>query len=71
LAIFNRWGDEVFRTNNYQNDWFGFWDENQGLLPVGTYFYVLVLNDPNSTQMSGYVYIQREHHNSHFSEVRG
>ena len=64
LIIFNRWGDEVFRSNNYQNDWFGFWQENNANLPIGTYFYVLNARmDPNSnvmTQMSGDIYIHRD-----------
>ena len=60
IIIFNRWGDEVYRSNNYQNDWFGFWQDNNGLLPVGTYFYVLNLNNTAKTRMSGYVYIQRD-----------
>ena len=64
LIIYNRWGDEVYRSNNYQNDWFGFWEENNAMLPIGTYFYVLNARmDPNSnvmTQMSGDIYIHRD-----------
>jgi gliding motility-associated-like protein len=37
LMIFNRWGNEVFSSSNYQNNWDG--DD----LPDGTYFYTLVL----------------------------
>ena len=60
LVIFNRWGDEVFRSNDYQNDWFGFWQENNELLPVGTYFYVITLSDSARSRLSGYVYVQRD-----------
>ena len=60
LIIFNRWGDEVYRTPDYKNDWDGFWQENSELLPVGTYFYIVNLNDSNRTRLSGYVYIQRD-----------
>ncbi|MFM7721526.1 MAG: MopE-related protein, partial [Bacteroidota bacterium] len=35
IQIFNRWGDEVFASDNYLNDWTG--DD----LPVGTYFYII------------------------------
>jgi gliding motility-associated-like protein len=35
LQIFNRWGSEVFSSDNYQNDWNG--DD----LPSGTYYYIL------------------------------
>ncbi|WP_207427123.1 gliding motility-associated C-terminal domain-containing protein [Pedobacter sp. SYSU D00535] len=37
LTIFNRWGDEVFRTSGYSNA--GAWDG--GNMQAGTYFYVL------------------------------
>lgn len=33
LILFNRWGNEIYRTTNYQNDWKG---DN---LPDGTYYY--------------------------------
>ncbi len=35
LVVFNRWGQKVYETNNYLNDW------NGGDLPDGVYFYVL------------------------------
>jgi gliding motility-associated-like protein len=35
IQIFNRWGAEVFASDNYLNDWTG--DD----LPVGTYFYII------------------------------
>ncbi|ERJ59381.1 hypothetical protein M472_11410 [Sphingobacterium paucimobilis HER1398] len=37
LTIVNRWGNEVYKTNAYNNDWNGFG------LSEGTYFYVLEL----------------------------
>lgn len=42
LTIFNRWGDTVFESLDYQNDWDGTY--NGELLPAGTYLYVLVIN---------------------------
>jgi len=39
VKIFNRWGDIVFSSRDYQNDWDGTFGE--GLLPAGTYYYVL------------------------------
>lgn len=37
LTIFNRWGNEIFRSRNYQNNW------NGSNLGEGTYYYVLEL----------------------------
>ncbi len=55
LTVFNRWGNEVLKVTDYQNDWNGRW---QGLdLPDGTYFYVFERGDGNVD--SGYVYIGR------------
>ncbi|GJM30829.1 MAG: hypothetical protein DHS20C17_34640 [Cyclobacteriaceae bacterium] len=42
LTIFNRWGDTVYESLDYQNDWDGTY--NGELLPAGTYLYVLVIN---------------------------
>lgn len=41
LVIFNRWGDDVFEAENYQQDW-----KATGLT-TGTYFYVLEVIDEN------------------------
>lgn len=50
LEVFNRWGNLVYKNDNYQNDWNG--TSNTGLLqgdaqglPNGTYFYVVKLSD--------------------------
>ena len=60
LQIFNRWGNRVHDVINYQNDWRGTWNGKD--LPDGTYFYILNLNDPDSTleqDYSGYLEINR------------
>jgi len=54
LRVYNRWGERVFQTRDYQNDWRGTWIE--GDLPDGTYFYVLDLIGDVRT---GYVQINR------------
>jgi gliding motility-associated-like protein len=41
LTVMDRWGKEVFRATNYQNDWDG-----RGL-SSGVYFYILNLNKDN------------------------
>lgn len=42
IIILNRWGSEVFRSTDYQNDFDGTW--NGGKLPAGTYYYLIRLN---------------------------
>ncbi len=60
LQIFNRFGDIVFEGNN-DKPWYG--KINRGLnnhgntAPIGTYYYILNLNDPNYRPMVGWVYV--------------
>ncbi len=55
LMIYNRFGNSVYETKNYQNDWGGTYNGKN--LPDGTYFYIIDLG--NGDQKSGYVQIQR------------
>jgi len=57
IQIFNRWGDEVFASDNYLNDWDGTYRGDD--LPVGTYYYILHINDPQQTILNGYIFLQR------------
>ncbi len=57
LSIFNRWGDEIYFSPDYQNDWRGTHEGED--LPTGTYYYNLKLNDDQKTKMSGYIYIEK------------
>jgi gliding motility-associated-like protein len=41
LTVFNRWGRNVFESENYQNDW------NAANVTAGTYFYILKLVEIN------------------------
>jgi len=43
IMIFNRWGDKVYETRGYQNDWFGTYKGDE--LPAGTYFFILTLDE--------------------------
>ncbi|QBQ40836.1 T9SS type B sorting domain-containing protein [Sphingobacterium psychroaquaticum] len=56
LTIYNRWGNNVYRSEQYENDWGG-----SGLLE-GTYFYVLELTDETgrSSTYKGAVLIIRD-----------
>ncbi len=57
ISIYNRWGNQVFRTKNYQNDWTGTF--NGADLPDGVYYYIIALNDSINQVFNGYVVIQR------------
>ena len=43
IEIYNRWGQLVYETNNYQNNWYGT-DLNGNILINDTYFYVLTID---------------------------
>ncbi|WP_162793711.1 SdrD B-like domain-containing protein [Runella rosea] len=55
LEIYNRWMNLVYRNNDYQNDWEG--SANVGIgannqtVPVGTYFYNVILVDQNGGEI--------------------
>ena len=45
FTVFNRWGREVYKTTNYQNNWGG--DENTA---AGNYYFLLTLPNGSSTK---------------------
>lgn len=54
LQVFNRWGSQVYRSNDYRNDW------NGSDLNEGTYFYILEVNKPDGMKSyKGWVFIVR------------
>lgn len=44
VEVFNRWGERLFHSVGYKIPWDGIY--NNAPLPVGTYYYVINLNDP-------------------------
>ena len=62
MYIFSRYGQKIWEGNNITGGWDG--TSNTGLLhsndilPTGTYFYVLDLNEPNIKPLAGYVYLK-------------
>lgn len=63
LQIYNRWGNIVYATTNYDNTFKGISNgratiERNKELPIGTYFYVLDLKD-GKDPIKGWVYISR------------
>ena len=45
LEVYNRWGQLVFETDNYNNDWEGVTNNGDPLAP-GPYYYILEYNGP-------------------------
>ncbi|MFM9986466.1 MAG: HYR domain-containing protein, partial [Flavobacteriales bacterium] len=62
LTIFNRWGHKVFETKDYDNTWGGKSDSpvtiGNGLLPKGTYYYVLDLKQ-GEKPIKGFFFLNR------------
>ena len=59
LTVFNSWGDIVFQTDNYENNWDGY--ANTGLykgkkVNPGTYYYMIKLEGAKE-KLTGFVYI--------------
>ena len=62
LEIWNRWGLKVYESVNYQNNWIGentigFRIGNENILPEGTYFYKLIVEE--KVVFQGYIYLKR------------
>lgn len=59
IEVFDRWGQNVYRSVSYPNPWTG---KNRGVdVPAGTYYYVIHLNEPNANlaPVTGHVAIIR------------
>jgi len=63
LIVFNRWGNQVYDSTHYRNDWGGTCDGKA--LPEGTYFYLLELGQGSGDaasggqKLTGYIQLQR------------
>ena len=55
VIIYNRWGNRVYKDDDYKNTWGGTWDNKP--LPDGTYFYQVILE--NGDVYTGYLVILR------------
>ena len=58
LTIYNRWGNVVYTSENYLNEWRGK-NTSDEQLPEGTYFAILEINGRSLT-LNGYVEIRRK-----------
>ncbi|UJH68135.1 gliding motility-associated C-terminal domain-containing protein [Muricauda sp. SCSIO 65647] len=61
VMLFNRWGDKVFESRNYENNWGGFSPNNSfgnsGMLPAGTYYYIISVNEADFEPINGFIYL--------------
>lgn len=60
IEIFNRWGNRVYKSADYKNDWDGRCTEGVRIgedVPDGTYYYIL--NIENTGRYVGYITIKR------------
>ncbi len=57
LSVFNRWGDKVYATEGYQNDWEGTFNGND--LPAGTYYYIFKTTENDADPIQGFITINR------------
>ena len=63
VKMFNRWGNKVFESRDYQNDWEGVSDGRVGaaqVLPAGTYYYVVELVNSGLRPIQGYILLGTE-----------
>ncbi|MFP4844485.1 gliding motility-associated C-terminal domain-containing protein [Winogradskyella sp. PE311] len=60
FKIYNRYGTQVYQAKNYRNTWDGEsnmgFPNHSGLLPIGTYFYILEIKGFNKP-LQGYIYL--------------
>ena len=66
VTVFNRWGQVVYKTADYKNDWYGTGTNGAlgNLLPQGTYYYLVELTGgvfTNKEVRKGYLTIKRDY----------
>jgi gliding motility-associated-like protein len=64
ITIYNRWGNKVYKSENYLdgNPWDGSANVGgtlgQGKLPQGTYYYVLEIEGSKNKTLTGFIILQ-------------
>src|SRR5690554_2617874 len=60
IWIYNRWGAEVYHSDDYQNDWDGRSESKFNVggdkLPESTYYYLIELGGPSDSETYGKIY---------------
>ena len=55
VQVYNRWGNEVYSTKGYNNDWDGSFKGDT--LPTGSYYYHIDQNGDGSVILTGWIYL--------------
>lgn len=55
VKVYNRWGNEVYSTKGYSNDWNGSY--NGETLPTGSYYYSIDQNGDGTVVITGWIYL--------------
>lgn len=58
VFVYNRYGNEVYNGDVNTDNWNGKLNNKGDLLPAGTYFYGIKLNDEQDIRYRGWVYLQ-------------
>ncbi|PBQ32307.1 hypothetical protein CNR22_11180 [Sphingobacteriaceae bacterium] len=62
LTVFNRWGNKVYSSSNYDNTWDGTPNVSGTIgkdkLPPGTYYYILEMKGSGQKAITGFVVLQ-------------
>jgi len=56
VTVYDKNGSEVFTAQNYKNNWRGTFKNSSNLLPAGSYYYVIDLNN-GQDQIKGWLYL--------------
>ncbi|MCG8807415.1 gliding motility-associated C-terminal domain-containing protein, partial [Tenacibaculum finnmarkense] len=61
VKIFNRWGAKVFESNDYRNNWNGVSNGStfgsDKILPTGTYYYIVLLENSGLKPFTGAIFL--------------
>ncbi len=57
INVYNRWGNLVFTSTNYNNDWDGTSKSTGETLPTGSYYYIIDTLGNGEAIITGWIYI--------------
>ena len=59
VRVFNRWGSEVYSSNDYKNNWNGTYEHGGALPESGSYYYQIDLDGDGTIDNQGWLYITK------------